>query len=169
MMTLKTKILAGMVLGLGAMMVPSASASDVNFSFGFGRPTPVVVQAPIADVPVTTQRWIGEHYEDRAETVLVAPAHYEQRWVDAVYEVRTTRFGRTERFLVTPAHYENILVPARYETRTVSVLVPGCYSDSINVGVYHYDHDRFDRFGRWDRFDRFDRDHHDDRFHHDHR
>src|SRR4029077_17115893 len=87
MMTLKTKILAGLVLGMGAMMIPTASAT--------------VEAAPIVEAPVTTTAgWVGEHYEDRTESVLVSPAHHERRWVEAVYNVRSTRFGRGDRVLV---------------------------------------------------------------------
>ena len=166
MLTIKTKILAGLILGAGAALVPSASASasDFNFSFGLVRPQPVYVQTAVAPIEVVQtrplQRWIPEHYETRTETVLV-PAHDERTFVDAVYEYRTTRFGRTERILVSPAHYENICVPARYETRTVNVLVAGRYvSDRIIRGDIrdgHFHHDDWnDHFRRDDRNDRYD-------------
>jgi hypothetical protein len=144
-----------MILGLGAAMVPSASASEWGVSVGVGQPAAVAAVAPVQTAPVVIE---GR----RTERVLLSPAHYERRYIESVYEYRTTRFGRTERFLVTPAHYEDVWVPAVYDTRCV---VDPCETD-VQVGVAipfwrdHYEYRDRDRYEHRDHFEHHDRDEH---------
>lgn len=64
------------------------------------------------------------HYVERTERVCVQRAHYEERWVPAVYEIRYDDCGRRFRVCVREGYYEEVYIPARYETRCVRVWVP---------------------------------------------
>jgi hypothetical protein len=86
----------------------------VGIEFRLGNPAPAV-----------TQRWVEGHYITQTQSVLVEAAHYENRWVAPVTELRYDRHGRSYLLQLRPGCYEQVLVPDRYETRCVQVWVPG--------------------------------------------
>lgn len=74
--------------------------------------------------------YVSGHYETRAETVLVEPAHYEKVWVEAEYKTIELKDGTQVSVKLSEGCWNKSYVPDRYETRYVQVWVPGYYLES---------------------------------------
>lgn len=157
----------GSVLGVAALVAPSASAADWSFGFNFGRPTFV------AERPRVVQQWVPGYYETRTEQVLVSPERHEKIWVEPVYRTERHR-NHLHQVLVAPGYFKNVCIPAQYQTVQRQVFIPGYYKEvvvaptypnptfQVAIGGHDQCHDRNDRNdwnrdGRNDRNDRNDR------------
>ncbi len=127
-----------MAFAMSSKSAFAAARFDVGVGVGVGvgpvytapvytAPAPVYT-APVYTAPATAE---GGHYETRAQSVLVAPATVERRWVEPVYETRYYA-GRPQAVCVSEGGWRQFSTPARYETRYVQVWVP----DSAPVVTY---------------------------------
>jgi len=110
-------MLVGLLLWLG--MPSSTQASDrfwVGLNFSGVRPS-------------VERVWIPGAYVMRIENVLVAPAHYENRWVPPIVETRYRSHHDPVTIVLREGYHERVLVPARYELREVRQWVPGYWTE----------------------------------------
>jgi hypothetical protein len=79
--------------------------------------------------PYAQRVWTPGTYVTRTENVLVVPAHYEDRWVPPLVEIRHRSSHPPVTIVLREGYYEKVLVPARYELREVRQWVRGCWRE----------------------------------------
>lgn len=104
------------MLGLLWFAVPSSTQAADRWAFGVN----------IGGVrPCAERVWVPGTYVMRTENVLVAPAHYESRWVPPVVQIRERSHHPPVTIVLREGYCEQVLVPARYELREVRQWIPG--------------------------------------------
>ncbi len=83
-----------------------------------------------------SNHYVSGYWAYRTENVLVAPARYEQVWVEPLYKEFVQKDGTKVRVKIREGYLKEIYIPAQYEPRTVKYWVPGYYAaTSCNPGV----------------------------------
>ncbi len=145
----KTTLLRHLVLAAlaTAVLAPSALAShrsapriDIGVRFGnvgvgFSTQSRVVNLPPprpsyrvvSSGVCAPARVWVPARYEVRVETVRL-PGHYEDVWVEPIYERRVDHCGVVTEVLVRPGYTHRVWVEGPIERREVRVWVPGRFA-----------------------------------------
>jgi hypothetical protein len=117
---------AGALLALAVIFAPAVANAHEHHSGG---------GLFIGVAPDCGPVYSGGYYEDRYQTVLVEPAHYDRLWVAPIYETTYDPAGVPHARLVREGCWTNVYVPDRFETRLVRVWVPApVYAPRVGIG-----------------------------------